>query len=157
MENAPVLDFTNRHGYFVSKHWTLRNGFRDSNQDITINFFPIDHTWTQMEETVVLQIRLPRILLALLIGAGLSIAGASFQGMFGNPLVSPDILGVSAGAGFGASLGILLLGHGFATQVMALGFGLAAIVFTFVISGKKIHLFSCSFWLVLLHRHYSRR
>lgn len=99
--------------------------------------FPIEPTWTQMEETVVLQIRLPRILLALLIGAGLSIAGASFQGMFGNPLVSPDILGVSAGAGFGASLGILLMGHGFASQVLALGCGLAAIVFTFIISGKK--------------------
>lgn len=99
--------------------------------------FPIEQTWTQMEETVVMQIRLPRIILAFLIGGGLAIAGAAFQGMFGNPLVSPDILGVSAGAGFGASLGILIAGHGFAAQVMALLFGLGAIIFTYVISGIK--------------------
>ncbi|MGM9924379.1 MAG: FecCD family ABC transporter permease [Bacillus sp. (in: firmicutes)] len=99
--------------------------------------FPIEQTWTQMEETVVMQIRLPRILLALLIGGGLAIAGAAFQGMFGNPLVSPDILGVSAGAGFGASLGILIAGHGFAAQAMALIFGLGAILFTYIISGVK--------------------
>lgn len=99
--------------------------------------FPIEQTWTQMEETVVMQIRLPRIILAFLIGGGLAIAGAAFQGMFGNPLVSPDILGVSAGAGFGASLGILVAGHGFAAQVMALLFGLGAIIFTYLISGIK--------------------
>ena len=58
----------------------------------------------EYEETVVMNVRLPRIMLAMLIGAGLSIAGASFQGMFANPLVSPDILGVAAGAGFGASI-----------------------------------------------------
>lgn len=62
-----------------------------------------------MQESVILNLRLPRILLALLIGAGLSIAGASFQGMFGNPLVSADILGVAAGAGFGAALGYYYL------------------------------------------------
>ncbi|MFJ7950252.1 FecCD family ABC transporter permease [Lysinibacillus sp. NPDC096418] len=99
--------------------------------------FPVEQTWTQMEETVVMNIRLPRILLALLIGGGLAIAGAGFQGMFGNPLVSPDILGVSAGAGFGASLGILLFGQNFAAQVMALIFGLGAIGFTFLIAGAK--------------------
>lgn len=99
--------------------------------------FPIEQTWTQMEETVVMQIRLPRIILAFLIGGGLAIAGAAFQGMFGNPLVSPDILGVSAGAGFGASLGILVAGHGFTAQVMALLFGLGAIIFTYLISGIK--------------------
>ncbi|WP_336634648.1 iron ABC transporter permease [Lysinibacillus fusiformis] len=98
---------------------------------------PVDQTWTQMEETVVMNIRLPRILLALLIGGGLSIAGAGFQGMFGNPLVSPDILGVSAGAGFGASLGILLFGQNFSAQLLALLFGLGAIGFTYLIAGAK--------------------
>ena len=47
--------------------------------------FPIEQTWTNTEETVVMNVRLPRIILAMLIGAGLSIAGASFQGMFANP------------------------------------------------------------------------
>ena len=59
-------------------------------------------------DTVLFQIRLPRVLAALLVGGALAAAGASYQTLFRNPLVSPDILGVSAGAGFGAVLGILL-------------------------------------------------
>lgn len=98
---------------------------------------PIDQTWTDMEETVIMNVRLPRIFLALLIGGGLAIAGAGFQGMFGNPLVSPDILGVSAGAGFGASLGILIFGQNFMSQVTALIFGLGAIGFTFLVAGAR--------------------
>lgn len=101
------------------------------------NIFPIDQTWTNMEETVVTQIRLPRIILALFIGGGLAISGAAFQGMFGNPLVSPDILGVSAGAGFGASITILLSGHGFLVQIVALFAGIGAILLTYLISGMK--------------------
>ena len=52
---------------------------------------------------------MPRILLAMLAGAGLSVSGAAFQGCFHNPLVSPDMLGVSAGAGFGAAFGPVVL------------------------------------------------
>ncbi|MEK3763460.1 FecCD family ABC transporter permease [Solibacillus sp. FSL K6-4121] len=100
------------------------------------HIFPIEETWTQMEYNVVMTVRLPRIILALLIGAGLSISGAAFQGMFANPLVSADILGVAAGAGFGASIGILLFGNGYVTQGLALIFGLAAIGFTYVIGGS---------------------
>ncbi|MEK4131295.1 iron ABC transporter permease [Solibacillus sp. FSL W8-0474] len=100
------------------------------------HIFPIEETWTQMEYNVVMTVRLPRIILALLIGAGLSISGAAFQGMFANPLVSADILGVAAGAGFGASIGILLFGNGYITQGLALIFGLAAIGFTYVIGGS---------------------
>ncbi|RUS58087.1 iron ABC transporter permease [Kurthia sp. 3B1D] len=103
----------------------------------TSQVFPIDQTWSNMEETVVMNVRFPRILLALLIGGGLAMAGASFQGMFGNPLVSPDILGVSAGAGFGASLGILLFGQGVTAQLLALVFGLLAILFTFFVAGNR--------------------
>lgn len=105
--------------------------------------FPIEQTWTQMEYNVVMTVRLPRIILALLVGAGLSISGAAFQGMFANPLVSADILGVAAGAGFGASIGILLFGNGFMTQIMALLFGLAAIGFTYMIGGvgKSLPIF----------------
>lgn len=99
--------------------------------------FPIEQTWKDVEETVVMNVRLPRILLAMLIGGGLSIAGASFQGMFANPLVSPDILGVSAGAGFGAAIGILLFGTGFTMQILALIMGILAIGFTFLIGGVR--------------------
>lgn len=59
-------------------------------------------------DTVLFEIRLPRILAAVLVGAALSAAGAAYQSLFRNPLVSPDILGVSSGAGLGAVLGILL-------------------------------------------------
>ncbi|OEF95903.1 FecCD family ABC transporter permease [Desulfuribacillus alkaliarsenatis] len=58
--------------------------------------------------SVFFYIRLPRIVVALLVGAALAVAGAIFQGMFRNPLVSPDILGVSSGCSFGAALGILM-------------------------------------------------
>lgn len=98
---------------------------------------PMETTWTHMEETVVMNVWLPRILLAMLIGGGLSIAGAAFQGMFANPLVSPDILGVSAGAGFGASIGILLFGNGVTMQIFSLVMGMLAIGFAFLISGFK--------------------
>lgn len=69
-------------------------------------------------------LRLPRILAAIVIGAGLSAAGAAYQGMFRNPLVSPDILGVSAGAGLGAVLGIFLGQSMLVIQLLAFVTGL---------------------------------
>lgn len=84
-------------------------------------------TWEAAAQAVVLQIRLPRVLAAALIGAALSLSGVSYQGMFGNPLVSPDLLGASSGAGLGAALGILLgLGYG-VTSALAFCFGLGAV------------------------------
>lgn len=83
---------------------------------------------------VVWDIRLPRIAAAMIVGAALSISGASFQGIFRNPLVSPDILGVSAGAGFGAALAILLSQGSFITQIMAFITGLIAVSITYSIS-----------------------
>lgn len=58
-----------------------------------------------IDASVVWDLRIPRILLNILVGGGLAIAGTVFQGIFRNPLVSPDILGVSSGAAFGAALG----------------------------------------------------
>jgi iron complex transport system permease protein len=58
-------------------------------------------------ETILLLVRLPRIATAVMIGAGLSLAGAAYQTVFRNPMASPALLGVSAGAGFGASLALL--------------------------------------------------
>ena len=73
--------------------------------------------------TVLLNIRLPRVLAAALIGAALAAAGTAYQTAFRNPLVSPDILGVSAGAGFGAVLGILLGLPVMAIQILGFGTG----------------------------------
>jgi iron complex transport system permease protein len=77
---------------------------------------------------VLLQIRLPRLLACTLVGAGLALAGASYQGLFNNPMVSPDILGASAGAGFGAALGILCGFSIVAIQGMSFLFGVVAVL-----------------------------
>lgn len=98
---------------------------------------PVESTWKEFDYSVVIQIRLPRVALAALVGAALSIAGASFQGIFGNPLASPDALGVSSGAGFGAALALLMFHELLAVQLMALGFGIAAIGGTFLLS--RVH------------------
>ncbi len=91
-------------------------------------------TWDYAMYSVVINIRLPRILAALLVGAALSTAGAAYQGMFQNPLVSPDILGASAGAGFGACLAIYLsLGSGMVT-ILAFAGGLIAVLVAYVVS-----------------------
>lgn len=104
---------------------------------------PIEPHWQPVEETVVLSIRLPRVLMALLIGGGLAVAGATFQGLFGNPLVSPHILGVSSGAGFGAALTILLFRHMAFVPMGALAFGILAMMVALWISrrGGKSSLF----------------
>lgn len=84
--------------------------------------------------TIVWQIRLPRILAALLVGASLSMAGTAFQGIFKNPLVSSDLLGVSNGAGFGAALAILFSGSGIVIQIFAFIFGIISVLITYLIS-----------------------
>ena len=91
-------------------------------------------TWTGLEESVVMNIRLPRILCAALVGAALSTAGASYQGMFRNPMVSPDLMGASTGAGFGASLAILLGLPYFGIMVTAFCFGLLAVLLAYMVS-----------------------
>ena len=68
---------------------------------------PLEPTWTDHEYTAVMNIRLPRIVLACLVGCCLSSAGAAYQGVFQNPMASPDVLGASSGASFGAALAIL--------------------------------------------------
>ncbi|MDR2855686.1 MAG: iron ABC transporter permease [Methanomicrobiales archaeon] len=92
------------------------------------------HSLPSVQETIVLEIRLPRIAAALLVGSALSVAGAAYQGMFRNPLVSPDILGVSAGAGFGASLAILISSEPLLIQTMAFACGMIAVGMTWLIS-----------------------
>ncbi|MDR1739053.1 MAG: iron ABC transporter permease [Candidatus Symbiothrix sp.] len=82
---------------------------------------------------IALQIRLPRILIAILTGGALSVAGATYQGLFRNPVVSPDILGVSAGAGFGAAIAILLSAGLAMIQISAFATGIGAVVLSMFI------------------------
>ena len=84
--------------------------------------------------TVMYNIRLPRIIAAIAVGGALSLAGAAYQGMFRNPMVSPDILGVSSGAGFGAALAILLSLPVAGVQASAFAGGILAVVLAISIS-----------------------
>lgn len=100
------------------------------------SIFPLQHDWSPVLDTVVLQIRLPRLTAAALIGSALSAAGATYQGMFKNPLVSPDILGASSGAGFGAALGIFLSLPIIGIQGFSFLFGLLAVMLSYAISRR---------------------
>ncbi len=100
---------------------------------IRSRFTQVTPYWEPVLETVVLQVRLPRIILALLIGGALSISGASYQTLFKNPMVSPDILGVSAGAGFGAALAMVNDASWWQIQLSALIFGTIAVTVAYLI------------------------
>ncbi|WP_221898928.1 FecCD family ABC transporter permease [Gordonibacter massiliensis (ex Traore et al. 2017)] len=98
--------------------------------------FPLDQTWTAQQETLFFNVRLPRIMLALMVGCCLSAAGAAFQGTFQNPLASPDILGASQGAAFGAAVAILAGSGAFAVSLSAFGFSLVAVLLVLLVSGR---------------------
>ena len=87
----------------------------------------------------VMNIRLPRILLGLLCGAGLSLAGCCFQGFFSNPLATPDTMGVAGGASFGAALGLLLGFNMIGVQLLSFGMGIAAVFFTKTAASGRDH------------------
>ncbi len=93
--------------------------------------FDLDSAVPDTVATVLLQVRIPRIAAAMLIGGALSVSGASFQGLFRNPLVSPYILGVASGAGFGASLAILMVENAFVIQLSAFVFGALAVLISY--------------------------
>ena len=96
--------------------------------------FPVERGWRDGAENVAFQIRFPRVAAAGLIGAALAVAGVSYQGMFRNPMVSPDILGASTGAGFGAALAILLGAGYFGISLSAFCFGLLAVAAAYLVS-----------------------
>lgn len=89
--------------------------------------------------TIFCNIRLPRILSAAMIGASLAVAGSTYQGMFRNPLVSPDILGVSSGASLGAAFAILCGASNWVIQIAAFAGGVAAVASSYLISRKSAH------------------
>ncbi len=92
--------------------------------------FPLSRDWTDAMYRVVIYSRLPRVIAAVAVGAALALAGAAYQGVFRNPLVSPDLLGVSNGACVGAALSILL-GLGYVGNVvLAFAGGVAAVALT---------------------------
>jgi iron complex transport system permease protein len=98
------------------------------------HFLRISPDWSASMETIVLQIRLPRAVMAMFVGAGLSISGAAYQGMFRNPLVSPDILGVTAASGLGAALALLCSGGAIGVELTAFLFGILGVGLTYLLA-----------------------
>lgn len=97
---------------------------------------PLDQTWTNYQATIFFGVRLPRLLLAVLVGCALSIAGAAYQGIFQNPLVSPDILGASQGAAFGAALSIMLGASSVGISIGAFIVSMLAVALVIVVSQR---------------------
>lgn len=93
-------------------------------------------TWTDTMAVAVLHIRLPRILLAAMVGCALSAAGTAYQCVFQNPMASPDILGASSGACFGAALAILLGHSGGGVTALAFGFSLLTVGLVYLIGRR---------------------
>jgi iron complex transport system permease protein len=110
-------------------------------RQILMAFFPNQlKGWGTVDptvHTVIFDVRLPRIFLALLSGAGLSVAGAAFQGLFSNPLATPDTLGVATGASFGAVLGILFGFSALQVQLLALCAGMFAVILVYFIGSMN--------------------
>ena len=99
-------------------------------------------TLSALQSTIIWQLRAPRLVLGLLAGAMLAVAGATYQGVFRNPLADPYLLGVAAGAGLGATYAIVDVGHGIATPAWAplLAFlgAMAAVTVTWLIGGRSL-------------------
>jgi iron complex transport system permease protein len=113
---------------------------------------PIDaltENLSQKEWIILSLIRIPRVIVSMSVGAALSISGATLQGVSRNPLVGPEILGVSAGAGFGAAVALLFFEGVVSVQIFAFIFGLAAVMLTFLVS-KLIRSQGSSILLLIL-------
>ena len=93
-------------------------------------------TITAQEKTIIFNLRLPRIIIAAFLGAGLSLSGLVYQGIFQNPMVSPDLLGSTSGAGFGAALAILLGLSYLEITLVSFLFGILAVSFVLLISSR---------------------
>ncbi|MDR0819068.1 MAG: iron ABC transporter permease [Oscillospiraceae bacterium] len=112
-------------------------GARDIIECLFAPLFPNAQV-SEVTTRVIFNIRLPRVLLALVAGAGLAVAGASFQSIFSNPLATPDTLGVASGASFGAAAAIMLGYKMLYVQLWAVFFGVAAVMVAVVFtSGPK--------------------
>lgn len=97
---------------------------------------PLENTWARNMEIAVINIRLPRILLVCMVGCCLSLAGASYQSVFQNPMAAPDILGASSGACFGAALAILLSWGQHGTVISAFAFSLLTVALVYLIGRR---------------------
>jgi len=92
------------------------------------DIFAIEPTWSVLDERIITLVRAPRIIIAAMAGAALGVGGAALQGIFRNPLVSPQILGISSGAAFGGAVSILLGYSGLILISSSFVFGIVALI-----------------------------
>lgn len=111
-------------------------GFREMCGILGSKVVDVTPFWKPVQESLLLNHRLPRILLACLVGCCLSAAGAAYQGVFQNPMAAPDILGASNGAAFGAALAILLGFGGGMITLFAFAASLATVGAVIYVGGK---------------------
>lgn len=97
-------------------------------------FGVFEQTWSDLDASIILKLRLPRILASMLVGASLALAGVAYQVLFGNPMASPDTLGVSSGASVGACLGILLGWSSAFIETSAFAIGCVTVLLSYVIA-----------------------
>ncbi len=102
-------------------------------QVLEILLYPTEELRKTVEYSLIWDVRLPRALMAIMVGAALAISGGALQGVFRNPLVDAGMLGVSNGAAFGACLGILLSGSMTASYVLSFVFGILAVLVSVLI------------------------
>jgi len=129
--------------------------------------FESAHGLTEVEQRVLFDIRLPRVVMGALVGAVLALAGAAYQGVFRNPLADPYLLGVAAGAGLGATLAFAWTGNEALVAPLALAGGLAAVVVTYtlgrsvggrtatslILAGVAVAAFATALQTYVLQRH----
>ena len=98
------------------------------------SFFNLNNQDLQLEKNIILNLRLPRAIVATLAGISLSLSGLIYQETFQNDLVSPDLLGVSSGAGVGASIAIVFGLSNFFIAIFSFTFGIFTVILTVLIS-----------------------
>ena len=104
---------------------------------IVFNFFHHSYDVDSVIERVILYIRIPRAITAIVCGAGLAVSGCALQGIFSNPLIGPQIIGVYSGAAFGGALGILISEESFLVLFLAFSFGILSMLIVFFIARVK--------------------
>lgn len=110
----------------------------------------IEKTWSTTDESVLLNLRLPRIIAAIVVGASLAISGASYQALFANPVASSDTLGVTASAAFGAILGILLNVSTIVVKLLSFGIGCCAVLLVFSVASRLSKGRNLTVFLILI-------
>lgn len=110
----------------------------------------IEQTWSSTDESVLINLRLPRIIAAVVVGASLAISGASYQALFANPVASSDTLGVTASAAFGAILGILLNVSTISVKLLSFAIGCGAVLLVFSVASRLSKGRNLTVFLILI-------